>query len=1034
MKKYIKNAKATVVLLTVCFFLFSSVYVEMKAQTTSATITGTVTDDSTGEPLIGVNVYEKGTSTGTITDVDGKYILNVSSRNATLVFSYIGYTTLEVGIEGNNVVNLKLREDTQRLDEVIVVGYGTLRKSDLTGSVARVTLDEKAAIPNLNLAQALSGASAGVNLTQTGLAGGEAKLSIRGKTSLSANDDPLVVLDGIIYNGSISDINVNDIEYVDILKDASAAAVYGSRSANGVVIISTKKGKSGKPKIAANAYFGVQGYTPTPMKVMNAEEYALRLVDYYYQQDLYAWYKTNPKSEAGKPAYPNASDRQVVAGRLRTQEEREMYLQGGHDIDWVDVISREAPVIQGYDANFSGSSDRVNYYASLSYASEQGVMMNDQFDRFTFNTKVDGKLANWLSVGLNVNYSTRDYSGLNALLVDAQEASPLANVPDPRDMTNFPIYLTGETYMPHPLARTTADNVDIRNTLFYVANAKIDVPFVKGLSYDFNYSNTSYRRANNVFYPSTTPDGTGTQGKAERTPEENNSWILNNIVTYINKFGDHSVNATLLYSREKYYGGKFRLRSEYFDNATLGFNNMAMGTKLTTDQNEAWEEKGVSYMGRINYQFKNRYMAAATVRRDGFSGFGSDSKFVTLPSFSLGWIASEEDFLQDVDQLYAKLRLSYGQNGNQGIGRYSSFAKMTTANNVYGSTAVVGVYPSAIGNTSLAWEKTTSYNVGLDLGFFDRRINASIDYYIAQTEDVLVQRRIPWSSGYESTWTNIGGVSNKGVDIEVSSTNVKLPGFSWDMGVVFSLNRDKITKLYGDENDKDEGNSWFVGEPISAIYDYKIIGMWQEEDLYNGTIYEGWYPGQFKYEDRDGDGKITADDRSIIGYKTPNYTFSITNTLKYKNWSLYLLLNSVQGGNGYYLFDSYGFTNVSQRSDDVYRINQTSAKHYWTPENRTTESTGIYNSPAVYSGNWLSRSFVRLQDVSLTYSFGPKALKALGGLDQLQVYASGKNLATWTKFPGWDPEFASINHDESNKGFPDQRGIQNIVFGIKLSF
>jgi TonB-linked SusC/RagA family outer membrane protein len=1034
MKKYIKNVQPTVILLTVCFLLFSSAFTEMKGQSGGVTITGTVTDATTGDPLIGVNVYEKGTTTGSITDIDGKYTLSVSNRNATLIFSYIGYTTQEVATEGNRIINLKLQEDTQRLDEVIVVGYGTLKKSDLTGSVARVTLDEKATIPNVNLAQVLSGASAGVNLTQTGLAGGEAKLSIRGKTSLSANDDPLVVLDGIIYNGSIADINVNDIEYVDILKDASAAAVYGSRSANGVVIITTKKGKSGKPKISANAYYGVQGYTPTPMKVMNAEEYAVRLVDYYYQQDLYAWYKTKPGSEVGKPAYPGVSDRQVVAGRLRTQEEKEMYLEGGHDIDWVDVISRDAPVIQGYDANFSGSADRVNYYASLSYAGEQGVMMNDQFDRFTFNTKVDGKLADWLGVGLNVNYSTRDYSGLNALLEDAREASPLANVPNPKDLTDFPIYLTGETYMPHPLARTTADNVDIRSTLFYVASAKIEVPFVKGLSYDFNYSSTAYRRTNNVFHPATTPDGTGARGKAERTPEESNSWILNNIVSYINRFGDHSVNATLLYSREKYYGGKFLLRSEYFDNAALGFNNMALGTKITTSNNEAWEEMGVSYMGRINYQFKNRYMAAATVRRDGFSGFGANSKFVTLPSFSLGWIASEEDFLQDAGWLYAKLRLSYGQNGNQGIGRYSSFAKMTTQPFVYGSSSVVGVYPNSMGNPSLAWEKTTSYNIGLDLGFLDRRINASIDYYTSQTENVLVKRRIPWSSGYENIWTNIGGISNKGIDIEINSTNVQLPKFSWDMGVVFSLNRDKITKLYGGEEDRDEGNSWFVGKSISAVYDYKIIGMWQEEDLYNGAIYEGWYPGQFKYEDLNGDGKITADDRSVIGYKTPNYTFSISNTLKYGNWSLYFLLNSVQGGNGYYLFNSYEFTNVSQRSDDVYRINQTSAKHYWTPENRTTESTGIYNSPAVYSGNWLSRGFVRLQDVSLTYTFGSKLLKALGGLDLLQLYASGKNLATWTNFPGWDPEYASTNHDTGTGGFPDQRGIRNLVFGIKLSF
>jgi TonB-linked SusC/RagA family outer membrane protein len=1029
MKKHIKISRLTACLLAVSFLMLTSVFSEVKGQTGGVTISGTVSDTG-GEALIGVNVHEKGTTTGSITDVDGKYALTVSGRNAVVVFSYIGYITQEVKLEGNTIINIKLLEDTQRLDEVIVIGYGTLKKSDLTGAVARVTLDDKAAIPNVNIAQALSGASAGVNLTQNGLAGGEASLSIRGKTSLSANDNPLIVLDGIIYNGSISDINVNDIEYIDILKDASAAAVYGSRSANGVVLISTKRGKSGKVKISANAYMGVQGYTPTDMKVMNAEQYALRLVDYYYQQDLYKWYATKPTGNTGKPAYPNVSDRNIVAQRLRSPEEREMYLAGGHDIDWVDVITRDQPVIQGYDANFSGSSDNVNYYASLSYADEQGVMVNDQFNRLTLNTKVDGKLTSWLSAGLNINYSQRDYSGINARLEDARVISPLANVPDPYDVKNVPLYLTGENYMPYPLARTTALDEDVRSTLFYVGNVKVDIPFVKGLSYEFNYSNTSYKRKSNNYNPPTTPDGNGTKGQANRTPEESNSWIFNNIVTYLNKFGDHSINATFLYSREKYSGGRFTMRSEYFDNDALGFNNMSMGSVISARDNEAWEEMGVSYMGRANYQYKNRYMAAATVRRDGFSGFGTENKFVTLPSFSLGWIASEESFLKDVSWLYAKLRLSYGQNGNQGIGRYSSLSHMGSNPFVYGSTSVIGVYPSSIGNSGLAWEKTTSYNLGFDLGFFDRRLNASIDLYTSETSDVLVKRRLPWSAGYQEIWANIGGINNKGIDVQINSNNIKTKDFSWDMGIVFSLNRDKISKLYGGEDDKDEGNGWFVGKSITSVYDYKIIGMWQEEDLYSGNIYDGWYPGQYKYEDVNKDGKITADDRSVIGTKAPSYTLSFSNTLKYKDWSLYFMFNSVQGGNGYYLFDAFPFTNVSERSDDVYRINQTSARPYWTPENRVGNSTGIYNSPAVHSGVWESRGFIRLQDVSLTYNFGPAIRKVLGNMDYLQAYVSGKNLLTFTQYPGWDPEYASLDHDAR----PDQRGIMNVVFGIKLSF
>jgi TonB-linked SusC/RagA family outer membrane protein len=990
-------------------------------------VSGTIVDVA-GEAVIGANILEKGTANGSITDINGAFSLSVGS-NAVLQISFIGYITQDIAVGSQSRFQIVLQEDLQALDEVIVVGYGTMKKSDLTGAVGRVTMEGTSRLPNTSLAQALSGASAGVSITQNANAEGEASISIRGKTSLSANDDPLVVLDGIIYNGSIANINVNDIEYIDILKDASAAAVYGSRSANGVVLITTKKGKEGKPRISFNAYYGVQAPSNIKMKVMDAEQYALRLTDYYYQQSLYAWYRTNPTSDAGKPAYPNVSDRSVVAQSLRTQEERDMYLKGGHNIDWVDAALADNPVIQSYDASYSGRTDRVSYYASVSYTSEDRIRVNDTFDRYTFNTKIDGKLTDWFSVGMNVNYSYRDYSGIAANLDDARKISPLANVTDP----NVPesVYLTNESYMPHPMRGLLVSDVDLRNELFFVGNAKIEIPFVKGLTYDFNYSNTYYNRKRNVFYPVTTSDGVATNGRAERRPEETRSWIYNNIISYQNKFGDHGIQATLLYSREKYSGESYVFTSEFFENPVLEYGKMDLGTKLSTSDNKMWQETGVSYMGRVNYQFRNRYMAGATVRRDGFSGFGANSKFVTLPSVSLGWVTSEESFMESLPWLYLKLRLSYGQNGNQGIGRYTSLAQMEAKQYVYGSTSVVGVYPNTMGNSSLAWEKTNSYNLGIDFGLLDRRINGSIELYTAQTNDVLVKRRIPWSSGYEDVWTNIGGIANKGVELSVNSRNIDLRDFQWDMGVTFTLNRDKITKLYGGDNDIDIGNSWFVGEPILSIYDYKMTGgLWTEQDLYSGNILSGWYPGQYKYEDRDGSGTITSEDRSIVGNKSPNYAFSISNTLTYKNWSLYFFLNSIQGGNGYYMWNNYDYVNVSPRSDDVYRINQQAIRQYWTPTNGVNNSTGIYNSPAVTSQILEDRSFVRLQDVSFSYTFGQKALKALGGLEFLQLYVSGKNLYTWTNFSFWDPEY--VSNDTGNR--PHLPSTRNLVAGVKITF
>src|SRR4030043_1357502 len=352
------------------------------------TVSGTVTDASTGDPMPGVNVIIKGTVLGALTGLDGKYSLTVSDPSAVLVFSFIGYDTQEQAVSGRTTVNVALVSSTQELQEVIVTGYGTQKKSDLTGSVVRVTMDEKATLANLNLSQAMSGTTAGVNVQGSGLAGSDPSLSIRGRTSLSASDAPLIVLDGIIYNGSISNINVSDIESVDILKDASAAAVYGSRSANGVMLITTKKGKTEKPVISFNMYYGYQDMTNNPMRVMNAEQYAVRLVDYYYQQELYTWYKTKPTSATGKPVRPDITNRELVAARLRSQEERDNYI-AGNEINWVDEVLQIAP-IQNYNLSMSGKSDRSNYYVSASYTDEGGIQLNDEFSRITLHSNVEG--------------------------------------------------------------------------------------------------------------------------------------------------------------------------------------------------------------------------------------------------------------------------------------------------------------------------------------------------------------------------------------------------------------------------------------------------------------------------------------------------------------------------------------------------------------------------------------------------------------------------------------------------------------------
>jgi len=997
------------------------------------TVTGKVID-STGGGLPGVSVVVKGTTNGTITDFDGNYSLANVPANAILQFSFVGMKSQELSVENKTSINVTLADETIGIEEVVAIGYGVQKKSDLTGSVDRVSVGGKAAQSNTNLLQALSGASAGVNIQGTGLSGAEPNLSIRGQTSLSANDRPLIVRDGIIYNGDISDINISDVESVDILKDASSAAVYGSRSANGVMLITTKKGKSEKPSVSFNMSYGFQDMTNNPMRVMNGNEYAVRNVDYYYQQDLYKWYKTNPTSATGKPVRPDVTDKNIVAARLRTQEEKDNYL-AGNETDWVDEVTRVAP-IQNYNLSFSGKTDKSTYFVSGSYANEKGIQLNDEFSRITLNSNVESKVTDWFTLGIITSYSYRDYSGIEASLGSARTASPLAN--NKIGSSDYDMYLTGETYMRYPLTNLYIQNSDIRNNLFLVGNGKITVPWVKGLTYELNYSNTFSTRTNRIFYPVKTPEGAANKGQAIKNPSQERNSIVNNIVTYLKTVGDHQINATLLFSRENRNAQSDSINAQGFENPVLGYNNVALGSVITA-ASKAWEENSLSYMARANYSYKNRYMITGTIRRDGYSGFGENNKFANFPSLSLGWVASEEPLLNNMmESIYLKLRASYGKNGNQGIGRYSSFSRMAADSYVYGSSSAIAVYPSTIGNASLGWETTSSFNLGLDYAFLDHRISGSIDVYKAKTTDVLVKRALPPAAGYSSIWANIGGIDNKGIEMQLNTVNIK-GKLNWKSSFTFSLNRDKIAKLYGGDNDKDVGNSWFVGEPISAIYDYEMAGgVWTEQELYDQKTLAGWYPGQFKYVDQNKDGVINpTNDRTIVGYKTPNYRFSINNEFSYKNFTFSFLINSIQGGNGYYLADNSAVTNVPWRSDDVYRINGSAVRPYWTPDNGVNNATGVYNAPAVSSGIYESRSFVRLQDVSLSYNFSSMLLKSLK-IDNCSFFVSGKNLHTWTKWSGWDPEVgtsnANLTGDATAARTDNSPMNRNITTGFRLTF
>jgi len=1018
--------KKTIRILKIVTFLFLVVIFQSNANDViqqQRSISGKITDTG-GQPLPGVTVIVKGTTQGTVSDNEGDYRITNIPENATLIFSFVGMKTHEVVIGNQSGIDVRMEEESIGLEEVVAVGYGTMRKSDLTGSVKRVSIDDSAPAANINLTQALSGASAGINILQSsGLAGAAGNLSIRGQTSLSASNTPLIVLDGIIYSGDLNEINTGDVESVDILKDASAAAVYGSRAANGVIIITTKRGKTDKPTISFSTYYGYQDMTNNPMKVMNAEQYAIRMVDYYYQQDLYNWYRTKPTSDAGKPVRPDVTDRNVVAARLRTAEEQNNYLEG-NEIDWVDEVTQLAP-IQNYQISVSRRSEKSNYYLGGSYSDEKGILLNDRFKRLSLQFNFDTEITDWLKLGMNSSYAHLDFSGEQASLSEAREATPLA---DRKIGPDYDMDLTGESYMRYPLYPLYIDNDDYLNRLFLVGRGTISIPWITGLTNEFNYSYTNVGRYDNSFFPVKTPEGSVNRGQATKINFDRNNWLLNNILTYVRSFEDHRVHATLLYSREHGNYHRSEQNATGFDLPVLGYNNMTLG-EIATVGSSAWEENSVSYMARANYSYLSRYMITATIRQDGFSGFGDTRKYATFPSVSLAWVASDEPFLQNIfDNTYFKIRTSYGKNGNQGIGRYSTFSKLGIDAYVYGSSTALSLYPNSLGNADLGWETTSSLNLGIDYGFLNQRISGSIDVYTANTSDVLVERALPETTGFESIWTNIGGIQNKGIEVEVSTINIDNTSatnkLGWLTNFAFSLNRNKITKLYGGENDNDIGNSWFVGEPIGAIYDYEMAGgLWTEEELYSGNIYDNWYPGQYKYVDQNNDGAIKADDdKKIIGNRDPNFRFSINNTLTYKNISLSFLINSIVGGGGYFMADNSSVVNVHNNSDYVYRQNGSAVRPYWTPDNGVNNSTGIYHAPPVLSGIYESRGFVRLQDISLSYKFGSNLLETLN-LESFMFYIASKNPYTWTKWSGWDPETGTSNYPL----------MRNVTVGFRIS-
>ena len=973
-------------------------------------ITGTIKDEN-GEAVIGANVSVKGTTTGTITDIDGNFSLE-AQQGATLLISYIGYETQEITVGSQSVYSIRLSEDSQALDEVVVIGYGTQNRQAITGSITKADIDTYRDVPTNNIMETIKGSVPGLNVGGVNKAGNVAGFSIRGQNSTrDGGNNPLIVLDGAIYDGSLADIPSEDIENFTVLKDASAAAVYGSRSANGVILIQTKRGrsKSSKPEFNVNLSYGISNELKR-LKVYDAPGYLQHILDVRQANGLDA-------------------DPAKIDLYLQAEESKNYNATPDHQPTFSDPyeLFRQNAYNLKANVSVSNSSEFASYYISAAMTDQKGVVLNDRYKNFSGRVNIDSNLTSWLKVGVKTNYSIRDYSGSTPSMEKAAQFSPYASLYDEEGRyLQFPQTTTS---FQSPFWSMRTDDTEKYNILGAILNGKITVPWVKGLTYEMVYSNTLRWSQKNYFYDEYTTEGQGKNGKGERKNENNYSMLLDNMIKYNNTFNQkHNVDVTLLYSRERRTWDDMTSYAENFDNTVLGDNKLEDGKKQTVNTG-AGESGAIAWMARGTYTFDGRYSLTGTVRRDGCSAFSINRKWATFASGGLNWNITNESFMKDVKAIdNLALRVSYGSNGNQSIDSYSTLAKVGTNKYIFAGDPSYSITQgiSSFALNDLGWEKTTGANFGVDFSVLNNRLSGSVDAYFTNTTDLLFSLALPSVSGKTSILSNLGKIKNKGVEIGLHSVNIESKDFRWTSDFAFSLNRNKVATIYGEDNDGDGkeddliSSGYFIGKTLGTIYNYKVNGMWQQSDVDNGTIMEGMRPGDYKLEDVDGDGKISSDkDRQFLGTSKENFRWSMTNTLSYKDFSLMVYINSIWGGNGYFLSGNNTpytdeYVNSAAHNRTVY--------DYWTPENTDAKyPRPDYQANARYKGTkYVDRSFIKLQKIALSYDLS-RLVKPYG-FNNMRLSLSADNLFTFA--PHWDGLDPETDSGLKITAFPSIRTYQ----------
>lgn len=971
--------------------------------------------DKSGLPVVGAGVFEKGSSKGVVSDLNGDFVLEGVSEGTVLTVSCIGYSSQDVVYSGK-AVNIILDDDIETLQDVVVIGYGTMKKSDLTGSVVKADLSSVKTAPNSNILQALQGNVAGLQIGQVNTAGAEPSVEIRGQITLSGSTDPLVVLDGIIYNGKLSDLSPSDIESIDILKDASSKAVYGARAANGVLMVTTK---TGRHEMAPKITFSTNWSWSNPTKdfrPLNRDEWMKKARDVDYENAYTA-------SSGYLEINPNWSFTSTGMTEALAQG-----IENGTDYDWWRNGTQTGH-LHTNTVNVSGGTQNISYFVSGGYTDQSGIVKNDDYKRTTLRTNFDVQITPWLKVGNNTFLAFSDYSGESPTIGTLMRIPTVAACRDTEG--NWITNPTGANLL-NPLMICESQDDEKRQQINTTVYGLVSFPFLPGLTYrlNYNYVSTDTHHYNFNQYEASF------KGEAYKNSSSDKYWLLDNILNYSRTFNRHSVNATLVYGANRRNFENTKAEGQQYSNSALGYNKLEQAV-IQKISSSAWAESNVYQMARLAYNYDGRYFLTATIRRDGFSGFAANHKFGYFPSFGLAWTISNEPWMKNVTSLdNLKLRASYGATGNQTL-RYSSLAQVAISDGyVYGDggQTAKGTYVSSMANSDLSWEKTKELNFGIDFAFFNSRLNGSVDYYNSITTDLLWDVALPSMTGFTSVRSNVGKINNRGIEVTINGTPVRTRDFEWNINVNFAANKNRVVSLLGEDKDGDGkeddlvSSNLFIGESIGTIYGYEVEGIWQLEDQKNGTIMEGFYPGTYKIKDQDGDGKITAaHDRIILGHSEPVFTMGIKNNLTFKGFDFNFFINIINGGKTGYLAYNEKYNQAGNSKGNATNQNWMNCYDYWTPSNPDAKFATAWLSPAIDADQLQSRSFVRLQDISLGYTFSNRLLQK-AKIQNLRLYVSGKNLLTFTKWDGWDPE---MGLGVCSSAYPV---MKTFAFGAEITF